>query len=60
MPRLAELGVARLSVGSAAMRAVYGRLRQVAQELQGPGTFEALAEGAISYAELQGLMRGRS
>jgi hypothetical protein len=42
------------------MRAVYGRLRQVAQELQGPGTFEALAEGAISYAELQGLMRGRS
>jgi 2-methylisocitrate lyase-like PEP mutase family enzyme len=56
VPRLRELGVARMSLGSGAMRAVYGKLRQVSAELQGPGTFESLAAGAIPYAEMQGLM----
>ncbi|MEA2692235.1 MAG: hypothetical protein QOJ16_1622 [Acidobacteriota bacterium] len=60
VPRLAELGVARLSLGSGAMRAVYGKLREVAAELKGPGTFETFTEGAIPYAEMQGLMGGGS
>jgi 2-methylisocitrate lyase-like PEP mutase family enzyme len=62
VPRLRELGVARMSLGSGAMRAIYGRLRPMAAELQGPGTFETFAEGtvpgggSIPYAEMQGLM----
>jgi hypothetical protein len=50
--------------GSGAMRAVYGRLRPMATELQGPGTFETFAEGtipgggSIPYVEMQGLMPG--
>jgi 2-methylisocitrate lyase-like PEP mutase family enzyme len=60
VPRLTELGVARLSLGSGAMRAAYGRLREVAAELQGPGTFATLAQGALSHAELQELLRGKT
>jgi len=56
VPDLAKLGVARLTVGSGAMRAVYGKLRKIATELQGPGTYEALAEDALTGAEMQALM----
>jgi 2-methylisocitrate lyase-like PEP mutase family enzyme len=58
VPRLAAMGVARMSLGSGAMRAIYGRLRQIAAELQGPGTLVAMTEGAIPYAELQALFGG--
>ena len=63
-PHLRELGVARLSLGSGAMRAIYGQLRPLAAELQGPGTFDTFAEGtpqgggSIPYREMQGLMPG--
>jgi 2-methylisocitrate lyase-like PEP mutase family enzyme len=55
VPDLAKLGAARLSLGSGPMRAVYVKLRQIAEELNGPGTFESLAE-QIDYAELQRLI----
>jgi 2-methylisocitrate lyase-like PEP mutase family enzyme len=54
---LAQLGVARLSVGSGPMLAALGRLRRIAGELLGPGTFDAMTEDAISYAEMNELLR---
>jgi 2-methylisocitrate lyase-like PEP mutase family enzyme len=53
---LQQLGVARASAGSAAMRATLGLLRRVGQELMGSGTYAALFEGSIPYAEINGLM----
>jgi 2-methylisocitrate lyase-like PEP mutase family enzyme len=53
---LARLGVARLTVGSKAMLSVYGKLRRIAAELQAAGTYETLAEDALTYAELQALL----
>jgi 2-methylisocitrate lyase-like PEP mutase family enzyme len=53
---LARLGVARLSLGSAPMRAALTMLRRVAEELRGPGTYKALTEDILSYAELQALV----
>jgi len=55
-PELRKLGVARLSVGSGAMRAVLGLTRRIAQELRGPGTYGAVLEGAVSYAEMNQLL----
>jgi len=49
--KLEELGVARVTVGSGAMRATMGLVKRIAEELKGPGTYKSL-EGAISYADL--------
>ena len=57
IPELAAIGVARVSVGSGPMLAVLGRLRQIAGELLGPGTFAAMFEDTIPYAELNALLR---
>jgi len=59
IPELARLGVARVSVGSGPMLAALGRLRRIAGELLGPGTFTAMTEDTIPYAELNELL-GRS
>lgn len=56
VPELAKLRVARLTVGSGAMRSIYGKLRKIAAELQGPGTYEALLEDALTGAEMQALI----
>jgi 2-methylisocitrate lyase-like PEP mutase family enzyme len=59
LPPLSELGrldVARLSLGSAPMRAALTTLRRVAEELRGPGTYKTLTEDVLSYAELQALL----
>jgi 2-methylisocitrate lyase-like PEP mutase family enzyme len=56
IPDLAALGVARVSVGSGPMLAALGRLRRIASELLGPGTFAAMTEDAIPYAELNALL----
>ena len=48
IPELARLGVARVSVGSGPMLAALGRLRRIAGELLGPGTFTAMTEDTIS------------
>jgi 2-methylisocitrate lyase-like PEP mutase family enzyme len=53
---LQKLGVARASAGSAATRATLGLLRRIGQELMGTGTYSALFEGSIPYAEINGLM----
>jgi 2-methylisocitrate lyase-like PEP mutase family enzyme len=57
IPQLERMGVARVSLGSSAMRATLGVLRRVAAELRAAGTYTAL-EGAIEYAELNRLMQG--
>jgi 2-methylisocitrate lyase-like PEP mutase family enzyme len=57
-PPLAELqrmGVRRVSLGSGPARVAYGRLRQFASELKTRGTWTALGEGAVTYAEMQAL-----
>jgi 2-methylisocitrate lyase-like PEP mutase family enzyme len=54
---LARLGVSRLSVGSGPMLAALGRLRRIAGELMGPGTFAAMTEDAISYGEMNELLK---
>jgi 2-methylisocitrate lyase-like PEP mutase family enzyme len=52
---LAELGVRRVSIGSAMSRVAYGALRRAAQEIRDQGTFGALGEGA-SMAEISRFM----
>jgi 2-methylisocitrate lyase-like PEP mutase family enzyme len=53
---LQKIGVARASAGSAATRATLGLLRRIGQELMETGTYSALFEGSIPYAEINGLM----
>ena len=56
VPELQKLGVARVSVGSGAMRATLGLLRRLAEDLKTAGTYGAL-EGAISYADVNQMMQ---
>jgi len=51
IPRLRELGVARVSVGSGIMRATLGLTRRIAQELKQSGTYTALLEGTMPFPE---------
>jgi 2-methylisocitrate lyase-like PEP mutase family enzyme len=53
---LTRLGVARVSVGSGPMLAALAQLRRIAVELLGPGTFSAMTEDTIPYAELNALL----
>lgn len=58
-PTIAEmtrLGVSRISVGSTLARACLGLFRRACDELREQGSF-GFAEGAVSYAELQELLR---
>jgi 2-methylisocitrate lyase-like PEP mutase family enzyme len=57
---LQKLGVARLSVGSGPIRAAMGLLQRIAKEMQGAGTYGALTDGAIPYADMNELMARRS
>ena len=57
---LQKLGVARLSLGSGPMRAALGLTRRIATELRSSGTYGALLEGAIPYAEVNQLLGRRS
>lgn len=57
IPELAALGVARVSVGSGAMRATLGLLRRIAEELKSAGTYTDM-EGAIHYSEVNKLLGG--
>ncbi|MFY9801955.1 MAG: isocitrate lyase/phosphoenolpyruvate mutase family protein [Candidatus Acidiferrales bacterium] len=51
VPRLEQLGVARVSVGSGIMRATMGLTRRIAAELKHDGTFSRMLDGAIPYAD---------
>jgi 2-methylisocitrate lyase-like PEP mutase family enzyme len=58
VPELHRLGVARISLGSAPMRASLGVLRRMADELKTKGTYEALGD-APTHAEINQLMKSR-
>ncbi|HVU48543.1 MAG TPA: isocitrate lyase/phosphoenolpyruvate mutase family protein [Terracidiphilus sp.] len=51
---LEEIGVKRVSVGSALTRAAYGAFLRSAEEMRSNGTFR-FAEEAVSYRELSGM-----
>jgi 2-methylisocitrate lyase-like PEP mutase family enzyme len=55
VPELEKLGVARVSLGSAPMRATLGLLRRMAEELKMTGTYAAI-EGAPSHADINRLL----
>jgi len=50
--QLRDLGVRRISLGAALARAAWGAFQRAAEEIAGPGTFQALGEAA-PYARLQ-------
>lgn len=52
---LKQLGVARVSLGSAPMRATLGLLQEISKELLEHGTYLSLTNQAVSYASLQEL-----
>jgi 2-methylisocitrate lyase-like PEP mutase family enzyme len=54
--KLADLGVARVSVGPAITEVAYAATRRAAAELLAHGTYESLA-GGLSYAELNALLQ---
>jgi 2-methylisocitrate lyase-like PEP mutase family enzyme len=54
---LANLGVARVSVGSGPMRATLGLLRRLAEELRTTGTYDAM-DRAVPYADVNKLLGG--
>jgi 2-methylisocitrate lyase-like PEP mutase family enzyme len=54
VPRLAELGVRRVSVGSALARVAWGAVSRAAQELASHGTFSGFAH-AMPFAELDAM-----
>ncbi len=55
IPELQKIGVARVSLGSSAMRATLGLARRIAQEVLATGTYKSL-EGAPSHAEVNRMM----
>jgi 2-methylisocitrate lyase-like PEP mutase family enzyme len=58
LAELSELGVRRVSVGSALSRAAFGAFLRAAREMTSRGTF-SFAEEAVSYRELSGLFPER-
>lgn len=56
---LESLGVARVSTGSALMRACYSKAQKVVADIVGRGSWEGLLENAISYPEMNALMNER-
>lgn len=55
VPELQRLGVARVSLGSGAMRATLGHLVRIAKELTTAGTYESLKD-SVPYARLNDLL----
>ena len=58
-PALAALGVRRLSAGSGLASAAYGRTAALTKAFLHDGVSAALAEGAMSYAEINALLAPR-
>lgn len=58
VPELAELGVARVSFGSAFLYAAAGAVKRLALEIQSTGTLESL-EDALPHAEMRALLDSR-
>ncbi len=61
VPSIRELsgwGVKRISMGSAPLLAAMGLLRRIAREAKQEGTYNALTQDSVSYAEMNGLFGG--
>jgi 2-methylisocitrate lyase-like PEP mutase family enzyme len=56
LPELHRLGVARVSLGSAPMRATLGLLQRIGSELKATGTYAAM-EGAPPHSDVNRLMK---
>jgi 2-methylisocitrate lyase-like PEP mutase family enzyme len=56
IPELQKIGVARASIGSGVMRSTLGLVRRIGKELRATGTYSALFDGAIPFAEINGLI----
>lgn len=54
---LQHLGVARVSIGSGAMRATMGLTQRIAQELFERGTYSSFTEGAMPYPDANRLFK---
>jgi len=54
---LSEIGVKRVSVGSALSRAALGVFLRAAQEMRGHGTF-TFADEAVSYRDISAMFEG--
>ncbi len=54
---LSEIGVKRVSVGSARSRAALGAFLRAAQEMRGHGTF-TFANEAVSYRDISAMFEG--
>ncbi|MGH9684283.1 MAG: isocitrate lyase/PEP mutase family protein [Candidatus Acidiferrales bacterium] len=59
IPELQNLGVARVSLGSAPHRAALGFLRRIAAELRSAGTYQSL-ENAPPHAEINRLLENKT
>jgi 2-methylisocitrate lyase-like PEP mutase family enzyme len=56
IPELQKLGVARASIGSGVMRAALGLVRRIGKELLETGTYSAVFDGSIPYAQINEMM----
>jgi 2-methylisocitrate lyase-like PEP mutase family enzyme len=56
IPELEKIGVARASIGSGVMRSTLGLVRRIGKELLERGTYSAVFEGSIPFAEVNELM----
>jgi len=59
IPELGRLGVRRVSVGSGFMRAAMTLVRKAAADVLATGTYSSFIDGAITGAEMNGLLSGR-
>lgn len=55
VPELEKLGVARVSIGSSAMRATLGLVKSIAEELKSAGTYRSLEDG-IPYPDMNRML----
>jgi 2-methylisocitrate lyase-like PEP mutase family enzyme len=57
---LERIGVARVTTGSAFMRACFAKARDVARDILGAGSWQSLLDRSISYAEMNELTAERN
>jgi len=55
--KLEALGVARVSLGSGPMRATMAVMRDIARELKATGTYASFTKRAMTYNEVNELMK---
>ncbi len=58
VPELHQAGVKRVSIGSGGSRAALGLFRRIAMELKEQGTYTAMLDGQIPFAEVNRMLAG--